>query len=486
MGSNDLSWYTRNPFLTQASATIPFPNRPGMRIPMRMTSGANTVMEYYGTGVIDWLPSFGSSSLNTDPASVAGKEIYAKVRAAFSGSLDADAPDYIIYLGALDSIFAYIAYLKRIYRLLVAWSPNNYVTPDGILESLNFSSAEIAALRANRTQLWQYINELVLQSRKFTCPAEMDLMRRHYWLSDNVYTDAPTINSQFYIFNMIGAYHYTPLPSIDSPDINAPGLQTYMLPNMNFTSTRDVTPDGLYKFGLSMIQKLVEWDDSYTINGYLKKAYDGAPLFIVEEIPADQSIEPIYNEEVLTQIENAKFLPSGNNILSGASSMLNTVQQNVSTNAISCTPQYKPTTMPANYNADSFLSLRSDLPSAGEVVIATRLSPTFTFEDDTIVVGGGTEIPVAFRLVAANNVFTTSNLTGWTGVVIPSLILDAATDDLQLSRLSWFSWHPIFPSFTGGSFNVYGDVHNFTVVSNDTLNNIHRVCVLSELNAYNY
>lgn len=33
---NDVSWYTRYPELSVASASIPYPNKPGMRVPATM------------------------------------------------------------------------------------------------------------------------------------------------------------------------------------------------------------------------------------------------------------------------------------------------------------------------------------------------------------------------------------------------------------------------------------------------------------------
>lgn len=446
-----------------------------------------------GTFVLDWSPSFGVSNLNTDPASIAGKEIYSRVRAAYSGSLDADAPDYIMYLGALDSIFSYISYLKRIYRLLVAWSPSNYAIPDGVLHAMNFSSAEIMTLRRDRTKLWQYINELVYQSRKFTCPNTLDIMNRHYWLNDNLFTDADSLNAQFYLFNMVYAYKVEMLPAIDDPDITAPSLQSYPLPNCVFTSARSISVDSLYNFGLELIQALIDWDDAYTINGYLKRAYEGHPMFIVSELEQGEEIAPLYNEEVLTQIENAKSIPYGFEALKGSYVLANTVQQNISTNAVVTNPAINAKTG-LIYGPDEIaLSSRREMPNAGDVIIMSRMINFITTHttqgtDNIYGISSGTEIMWCFRIVDPTSILDA--LTQPIGLIVPAYLDSASSvftlNALQMGEMSAFDWHPLLQGRFGSPSRAYifGDFHNLTYVDEDIMSNIHRVCLLSELNAF--
>lgn len=317
-GENDISWYTRYPNLVVASASLPYPYRPGMDVEIATTrslgggSWVNKVTQTIpGVMALEWIPSAGKSENAMDPASLLGMEIYAKVRQSYSGTLRADAPDYVIYVMALDSVFSYIAWLKRLYRVLNAWTPENYAMPAALLHGMGLQDDDIAALRANRMQLWEYINMLVLESRKFTCPGTLDIINRHYWMSDNVYVDDPSLNSQMYMFNLAGAYEYS-LATYGDQTTPTGGLTLKLMPWVR--SSTSANPNGvgptlsvelLYEYGHSMLTALAEWDDSYTINGYLKRAYEGTPLFAVEELPINAVLDPVYSTEVLTQIENS-------------------------------------------------------------------------------------------------------------------------------------------------------------------------------------
>lgn len=166
---NAFSWYNKNPHLVEAAASIPFPYRPGMT--MKIDGSVDADLYIPGVMSLQWAPTIGQSSLPTDPASIAAKEMYGKVREAFSGSIDADAPDFPIYLCALDSIDAYIGALKRLFRIVNAYTPENYAIPDLLLAALGCTPNTIADMRANRMKMYQYINELVGMTHKFRCPA---------------------------------------------------------------------------------------------------------------------------------------------------------------------------------------------------------------------------------------------------------------------------------------------------------------------------
>lgn len=456
-----------------------------------------------GVMAIDWGPTIGYSKTNMDAAPITGQEIYSKVRAAYSGGLDADAPDFIIYLLALDSVFSYIAALKRIYRILTAWSPENYATPDVLLSAMGFSQGAIEILRSQRMQLWQAINELILQSRKFRCPKEFDIMERHYWMNDNVYTDAASVKSQFYVFNMASIYAFKLLPTLDDATIKAGGLTVIKTPWMEFNQA--CTVDTLYNFGNQLIQNLVSWDDAFTISGYLTRAFEGVPTFIVEELSQGEILTPLYNEEVLTQIENAHAVPDGSGWISGASTItLNMdVQQNVSENLVATKNGLSNTVSPGQDVAlQAVLNSRSDAPSVADVVVMSRLhcmsEVTSTTPGTTITSNvtfyTGTEVVWSIRIInsAITNGTSTIKSTDYTNQIVPSEIaLPASVAGTSVSSVGRifavdaFDWHPIvLIRHSDMKLSVYGDVHNLTVVDKNTMIQLNKICVLSELNAY--
>lgn len=471
---NDVSWYSRNPSLLVAAASIPYPNRPGMTIRdvattnVYSTPGKLLTTTIPGILTLDWFPTLGSSLSSLDPASVAGKEFYGRVRAAYSGQLDADAPDYIVYVAALDSIFAYIGWLKRVYRAISTYSIENFMVPDALLQAMGFSTNEIQQLRGDKTRLWQYINELILKSRKFKCPAVMDLFNRHYWMSDNVYADAPSPKAQLYVFNMAGVFKAAQVAEASTGDM-VWGLQTTVLPT--YTTITGNIVDALYDFGQSLIAALDEWDDAYTISGYLMRAFESVPSFSVAELQQGEIITPQFVPEVLTQIENSRTLYAPTrytdaNLVSLASQLV--VTQRVSDNAVisklEATIAFTATgdsVTPDLYYKElcdirPMLSSRNDSPTVADTVIASRLhsytkaAPTTTANSYKLEITCGTEIPIRWRLVTSDDDGVISS-----DVVRPWITVDSASSIggsgntrftsagiVAALSMEQFDWHP--------------------------------------------
>lgn len=300
---NDYSWYNRYPLLLRDAARFPYPYRPGRDLPMGTFTGLNNSTGVIGSSykyswtipgvmLIDFLPCFSYSDNSTDGPSLVGNEIYARVRNAYSSALDADGPDYIMYLGGLDSIFMAIGTAKRLLRFARGWTPSNYITPDTLLESLGMTAAGIQDLRENYANYERQLNLLILQTRKFKCPAVMDLFNRHYWMCDHVYTDANSENSQFFIFNCMGYYTF-----------DTDGSGAGMLRMGYVTPT---TMQVLLEWIGTALQKMTNEDTNLQINGYLARAYEGVPSFEVMEFDWEKEPPELsYDEEVLMQIENS-------------------------------------------------------------------------------------------------------------------------------------------------------------------------------------
>lgn len=502
-GDNDLSWYSKYPQLLVAGASFPYPYRPGMDIKLGKVNGGTgttNVMDwsYHIPGVLSlqWVPSLGVSTSVTDPASVMAKELYAKVRSKYSGSLDADAPDFVMYLMALDSVYAYIAWLKRLYRTLNAWTPMNHALPDTLLAGYTVSQADAESLRLNKTQLWQCINELILQSRKFVCPAVMDIFNRHYWMSDNVYLDDSTMNSQIYCFNPVGLYCLGQVNIPGDLTNTAAGLKIKRLPLSK-------TVDNLYKFGLDLLSAIAEWDDGYTISGYLMRAFEGVNSFTVDDLSPDEVLTPVYSPEVLSQIQNSFTI--GDEVVIEDNSL--DVSQNPVTNAVISQPKVyvlKKTAdavqlLRAIDTALPVFSMGVDNPGPADNVIASRLNAMFTYvterklgETDVyeFEVDCGTEIPLSWNYYS---VPISADIEPGNNYIIPQLIVSTSGstwDAIKMAVITQFNKSPLVriavQKGTGGDYfcGMLGDVHNVTAINREDLANLHKICLYSEFNAF--
>lgn len=500
---------------------MPYPYRPGMWMNLQNGNSAIPSNSIPGIMSMDWVPTFGASNTSTDPASIAGKEFYGRVRASFSGSIDADAPDFMVYVGALDSLFAYIGWLKRVYRTLTTYSPDNFMLPDGLMAAYGFSSAGAEQLRADKVRFWQGINELILKSRKFRCPAVMDIFNRHYWMSDNVYADAPSVRAQMYVFNLVGVFKVAKVAVSGSTD-QVEGLVMNQIPTWNDTQisvgNEHIVCDGLIQFGDGLIQALDAWDDAYLISGYLSRAFEGVSSFVVAELLQDEELTAQYVPEVLAQIENSRtvMLPGTNLTQVDFGKWI--VTQDPLTNAVvsKSTLVYKSGIESGKYVAsllpngiNPMLSMRSENPTVADTVIASRLhaySKHVTNTSGVVTstqVTCGTEIPLMWKLtdIARLGDFPWK----WTKSVpyVSLFNLDSKEtantkynqiDNSAFFIMPQFDWHPFFnvlynpgPDNNNNQLlNLYacGDTFNPTVFTPEQLENIHKVCVYSEFNSF--
>lgn len=509
-----------------AAGQFPYPYRPGMEIDLTGPQTDGKAFRLPGVMSLSWVPSFGNSSESTDPASIAGKEFYGKVRAAYSGALDADAPDFMVYVGGLDSIFTYIGWLKRLYRMISTYAPDNLDLPEALIAATGFKSiADQKDMRANKTRFWQGINELILMSRKFKCPAVMDLFNRHYWMSDNVYADAPSTRAQLYVFNLEAVYMTKQVMEASTGTEPVQGLQLTPIPKQKKSGDASIV-DTLLNFGLSLIQAFDTWDSAYTISGYLQRAFEGTPSFVVAELLQDELITPSYVPEVLLQIENARCVwlqdVCSSNV-AGVDSQLKAmcdaaiVTQNTITNAVVSNVDF---TYSENNSRNSLafaiygwmpdtvapaFNIRSEMPTVADSVIASRLhahvdvlatntaTNTYAFKYHIVA---GTEILLGMAVMKK------SGSASWTAEKVQQLVADSmvtkgsgeATRFTQapVATIEQFDSHPVVYSanMTGGTNDpniiVYPhtDVFNLTKITVEMLQNLHKICFYSELNSF--
>jgi hypothetical protein len=284
----------------------------------------------------------------------------------------------------------------------------------------------------------------------------------------------------------------------DGSGNTAAGLKMVPMPS-------DRSVSSLYNFGLSLISAIAEWDDGYTISGYLMRAFEGVPSFTVEDLGADEILTPIYSPEVLSQIQNSFTLASiyltSDNLLS--------VAQNPATNVVVSNPQVYVTKAAADAvnlkkamdTARPMFSMDIDNPGAADNVIASRLNAMFTFAKEDVVgpvsvpvyvynVDCGTEIPCAWyyrSMPAGSTEALTENYDIPQVIVVPQ---GESWDAIKMAVITQFNKSPLIrvavqlKSGAGYTCGMLGDVHNVTTVDRDILANLHKICLYSEFNAF--
>lgn len=494
---NDLSWYSKYPELLVSSASIPFPYKPGMVIHgptyTDPVSGETKVAKLGVPGVLSVCYDYtiGQSKDKASPASIASNQLFFKIRRAFSGSLATDAPDVFMYTMGLSQIFSYIAFLKRLYRTVTRYSALNNYFPETILKAQlgKFAAGfDIRDFYANKVQLWNYINTLVRMVDAYKVPAFMDIFRRHQFMTEHVYSDVDSMIGQNYVFSPNGWY------VLQEQETN-PGQYYTQLKYMRFNQFpgyQKVTVQFLFEFGLYMITSFNNWTDALTINGYIMRAYEGETFYSAELLQQDEMLTPEYSQEVLMQIHNLTvlndFVPDD-------------ITQNPLNGAIISNPS-----VPATFVGNVIVDIPNTSPTAGMVTLASRLAATVSPVTGELICG--TEVVTELKLYAV----TETGAMTLASNIDDEIYLFVDGNDLYQSSSDWeffaqklqqyiaFSQWEGFPrmwlllglkdisSLPGWVGHVFtamlGQLTNPTAITAEELQNIHRVCLYSEFDAF--
>lgn len=477
-GSNDSSWYALNPQLLQDAGQLSFNNPLGVGLPGIMTgSDLSSLMYTPGVMRIHFLPGIGYSSNNASAVNLAARRIYTFVRHANSGSANYDSPDLMMYLLAVNSAYLTYAQCVRAYGIANVYSMFNRYLPDALLRAAGFDPNDV---RSNLADFRYGINIAAAKLGQLAIPSSMKYFKRSAWLVNGVYADSPTAKSQLYVMATDAYYLLEEKTSESGTSLSFHGAQT---------DTNPRTVASWLQILNNQIAALVESEDIGIMAGDILKAYGSNALMIAPPIAENYVVSPVYNEEVLTQINNANAI--GGSPFFGTNwdtSTLN-ITQNPNTGAIIYTPTFNFGGLfahPLDYRKP--ITIRSDFPQPADVMVATRFMMGGT--EDTA--GGespqklsiqnmGTEVVTNYAIYkygGANWTLNTTEIDGYNWSLTPELLAD----------YSKFDWAPPLYYVTGGDTSenvvsaVVQDWDNVTTIGNPELRKLHETALLSLFN----
>lgn len=284
--SNDVSWYAANQEILKAAASIPFTDVTGTvlsRWNMQNTSVP-------GVLTMEWVPFMGGVN---DPLNQAANQIFSDTVHANSRNQSYDASDEMLLILAGANVFAALAAGIRVYGLMRRYNQLDRYTPDALVTAAGFDPVD---LRANFANMWFQLNQLIIQSTQIWIPNVMPLIQRWYWMNSNVYRDGSSRKSQYYMFVQAVYYQYDET-SMKSGGSLKPVVWTESGGTKTWSEYVTMVQD--------MIDAMINSQDRGIIFGDILKAYGADRLYALGEITSDYIVEPIYDREVLTQIENA-------------------------------------------------------------------------------------------------------------------------------------------------------------------------------------
>lgn len=509
--SNDPGWYFKDKNILDSVASFSFNNALGRRIPLStffnkngklVVKAAKSASTASGVMGINIGLTAGVADSAQDPLNLAAVNVYSYVRYKNSGAANYDAPDFMLYLVAMDSIYACWNWLKRVYGIASTYSQLNRYEPKGMFAIENIDFDDIISNLAN---FRSWLNVKADEISAYCVPATMTYNVRHSWLFSNVFADSESGKAQLYMYVPDFFFKYD---ETSSP--NGGKLTPIACPrSAAYTGTTPAKLSDLKNILNTMLEALNYSEDIGVMSGDVLKAYESSGLFKLSTFEADYRVEPTYSKEVLTQIENLTITTfAAEDIPSFA------ISQDPNTNFLKCKPV---STYPGNFESEAkMLNFHWNNPTPEDVVVATRL---------TSVLGPNTSTTgVSKRVISCGSEVTTGvNICTWaesadvdaaeTGTGILSLITTkvayampyVGVDNMlatdvhglaeyldMIAKLSQFDWAPYIPigyqKTKGTNGIIYGllwDYDVYTHVNPDNLSAINQMALLTEFNVPN-
>lgn len=304
---NDWTWYAASEQLLRDSASFSY-NYP-LGSPINWNSMREDKNDLAIPGVMSFETStcFGFTDDANDAINIASRNIYTYVRHANSGSSNYDAPDLMIYLMAMDSIYSTLAYLKRVYGIANVYSYTNRYLPQTLVRA---NHIDFDDLLANLSDYRGKINALVVKAGSMCVPDTMPIFKRHTWLYSGLYYDTPTDDKAQIYMHVPHGYWRAEYNSSAAPGVF---LQFHPWWKQETGADKPKT-DFVITMGraLSVLTDMLDAvlsNESFNImSGDILKAYTAGSIVKLEQIPESYTVVPTYSEEVLDQIQNLTMM----------------------------------------------------------------------------------------------------------------------------------------------------------------------------------
>ena len=485
--ANDPSWYAQNDALLRDSASFPYSQILGTEIALdsavfNRTKSASAVKVVPGIWTFDVVPYCGTSLDANSAVNVAANNIYTFVRHMNSGHSNYEAPDLMLYILAMDDIYASIANLERAYALASSYAIYNRYMPRALLQVLGFNPDD---LKAHLADFRERINLMIHQAASFVVPKGFPIFERHTWLFSHVWKDSPIQKSQLYAFRKVGYWQYDPATSTTGGQLNLIMDEQADYPNGK-------TVDQACKLVEDQLAALVRDEDIGIMSGDILKAFGSENVLKLKSFDANVEYMPEYSLEVLGQIQNLTCL------------------QNVSIESIAqeggvikCIPTAQSGDNPAQSAGFSFLiNAIVESPTPADTMVNTRLV-SFIDNSPSARVYGGTELVVSSKIWRLGTNGLAQIAEPYNAICgIPTYLsnnpndvpITGGTSIDVIDDVTKFYMHPTIYGYTGGYTDmpvvtiraVYGDIDNYTVLTSKDIEGMHRVAQLSEFNVQQY
>lgn len=459
--SNDIAWYGKANGLIEAAARLPFSNTTGFNLPYGKKEAVPGVM------ALTYMPTIGANGATASGeniATTAANSYYSYVVHANSRNQSYDAPDLMMAtLAGMDAL-AFIAVGIRAYGVMNLYDQNNKYLPDALLTAMGFDPSD---LRANYSHMLFDINNLIAQASQIWIPDTMPLMQRKFWMNTNIYMDSDSVKGQYYLFVPRCVYKFSETGSPNGTSLVPVVWNT----NQKYKWSQFV------KVAQSLISALVNSQDRGIMFGDILKAYGKEHLYTLSPIDVNYTVTPVYDHEVLTQIENATCGAIDVGDITQTES--GTIQQAWKANTPDKTQgNYFPSRSVLNFHF-------KETPTADQIMIATRLKAGYMGYNQT------GEVKLAHPFATGSEVIYSMYIYYYhnDALEVAQMVNDKFLTLDNIRRWVAFDYAPWIYQFdalpTSGGPDVwtpsaaFGDYDNYTTVDDINLLRLHKTALMS-------
>nr|AVX53395.1 putative capsid [Marmot picobirnavirus] len=519
-GDNDPAWYAQSPQLIKDYASLPFGNPLGSQLP---NIGNLNVTAIPGVCVLYYAPTIGVANDPNAAVNVAMRNIYSYVRHENSGSTNYDAPDLMLYLLAMDSVFMFHAYLKRVLGTLMLYTSYNRYYPQTVIEAMGVKFSDI---QAHISDFRGYINQYAVKIGSMRIPNSMSYMARHTWMAEHLYVDDPsTPKAQTYMYCPSTYFKF----ELDSHGAGKLNIVNFLINSVTGKLETLKTFEDLRNFGDSLINPLLANEDFNVMSGDILKAFGPDGIVTVTGVSENYIVLPEYSPEVLSQMENASIMSTvglgvtqttevgTGYLVSNPTCVVNAhcteIPQDFPSLAMSSAAAQQ---LALPYIGNRIFNMHHQDVTPEEVVVASRLMVCVKREGvsgDYLppnitrvlmdVASCGSEIIESAKIFTFNyrgEVLTTEetplatsmySVIGYESDVDRLVRWMVNQHDANYEIVSQFNWHPlIYPAslvvqrssqeLAIPPAGLFGDVSNYTTISENNIINMNDLALLSE------
>lgn len=502
---NDTSYYSHNPELLNIAGKYSFASALGMYTPFGtdVNSTVNSAFDSHLYRILNeqttstplplWasvldVPGImtlelslvpGFSSGTTSAVNIAARNLYTATRKEQTGQFVFDAVDEMMFAITMDNLNCFYVWMQRLYGIMNNYQVLNRYVPDALIRANHVDPVD---LRKHKADLLYYMEQFAVYVRAYPIPTEMSYFKRHAEMFANVYKDGEGDKAQLYCFVPAGFWAFN--ETFSTADKGSLSYQPLTV-QTGSTIFKLLSFDEITALGDRLLTGVISSQDAGNISAAMLKAF-GYDSYAFGSTDWTYKVEPVYNEEILMQIHNAKAV--------GYFSSNSDITQNDEGQLI-----FAPI-LNQSLNQQVIIDCAYNDPTPDEVFAMTRFAAIVTSQDSSKSTGvAGAEIVNMihmFKFAHSDPSEAEEPILGWAQIPTYRKISNNASvpPDFILflemfTDVSKFDWSPVIDMLVAqqGSGGIvtsalrlpFNDFENYVVMGVEDLRKLHEVALLS-------